>query len=171
MKSTLTYHGPVTISGYYVDSETSHRIVVDQDHRSESPVHWLESDETFWPFKGSRGNIFPLPAESEPAQVFERLLTDCDEDFALRVLNRVSRIYGTGEQFQVSQISTSRSSWYSVLEPLGGSLITEEFTQWCQGSVYAVWCLDCESINLGGIYADTEEEAITYYLEEGHHND
>ena len=169
--STLTYHGPVTISGYYVDSESGHRIGVDQDHCPESPVHWLYSDETFWPFKGSRGSIFPLPTETVPAQVFERLMAAHDEDFALRVLNRVSRIYGAGEQFQVSQISTSQSSWYSVLEPLGGSPITEAFTQWCQGSVYVVWCLDCESINLGGIYADTEEEAITYYLEEGHHND
>ena len=169
--STLTYRPAVTTPGGYTDLGSGHTLTAEQDFDSESPVHWLDSDETFWPFEGSRGSIFPLPTETVPAQVFERLMAAHDEDFALRVLNRVSRIYGAGEQFQVSQISTSQSSWYSVLEPLGGSPITEAFTQWCQGSVYVVWCLDCESINLGGIYADTEEEAITYYLEEGHHND
>ena len=170
--STLTYRPPVTTPGGYTDLESGHTLTAEQDFDSESPLHWLDSDETFWPFRGSFNSIYPLPAETIPAQQFERLIDVFDLDLALRILNRWSSAYGTGEQFRVTTLpGYSQGDWVDVLEPVDGSPITGSFEQWRMGGVYGVSCLDCDSINLGGIYADTEESAITHYLEEGFHND
>lgn len=129
------------------------------DSDSESPIHWLEPDETFFGYDSNRGN-YNVPDESPAAQVFGRLLDQFDALLALRILNRTSRIFGDGVQYQITSLPGAyQGHWLDILEPLGGSRITEAYEQWRTGQVYYVSC-ETHGYSIGGIYAEDEESAI-----------
>ena len=176
------------------DSDTPNtRYVVWQDDGAESPTEWDDDSEVMVYRTAYNGRV-DAPAD-ELATVFQRVLDQHNDDtLALLVTQRYARIIlGWSPARANGSIDTktargySQSAWWDILivrYDHGDALaLGDVWEQWARGDV---WCVMLEtstvcdkgdthwdavtdqgidSTVLGGIYADSAEDAVTTYLQ------
>lgn len=113
-----------------------------------------------------------------------------DDDAALRFAQRYARAFQTGETIDTRTLrGHSQSHWTDavfVTQKDAGAIesYADEYAQWFRGDVYVVmaeYATECDrgqvhwetvndqgidSTTVGGIYADTPEDAVSQYLEQ-----
>lgn len=99
-----------------------------------------------------------------------------DDDTALTLANRWSRIFHDGTRAITQTVHLDQSSWRDVISSGECAKANiEEWAQWARGDVYHVFTEVWDPTpgegwtyedGLGGIYADSAEEAAEYYEKE-----
>jgi hypothetical protein len=176
---------------YDETADTPTRYVVWQDTDSESPANW-NSDDTVMVYNTSpRGGRDK--ATCELSEVFERAYDTHDADKALDITRRYARVClgwtperAEGAIVTYSARGYSQSDWWDILaitwEDEYAESLAKEWEQWARGDVWEVMAeygeecdkgdLHWDTVNdqginsypVGGIYADSAEDAITQYL-------
>ena len=154
------------------------KYVATQDDYAEDPRDW-NPDETIAIVRTCRFGT----TDNVDDTAWRHFLDYCDgdEDSAVELCNRWSRIFGVGLIYELTSIvGYSQSDWWDVLsirpETQTYSAV-ETFGQYLRGDVWKV-CEYEESTcdhgethldwvdGMGGIYADDEESAIEQYKEQ-----
>lgn len=172
-------------------ADTPTRYVVWQDTDAESPVTWA-TDATILIYgtypRSGRGK-----ATCELSEVFERAYDTHDADKALAITRRYARVCLEWSKERAedaivtySARGYSQSDWWDILaitwEGEYAESLAKEWEKWMHGDVWSVMAeygTECdagtmhwdtvsdqgiESLHIGGIYADTAEEAVAHYL-------
>lgn len=172
-------------------ADTPTRYVVWQDENAESPGTW-NSDDTIMVFNTSpRGGRDK--ATCELSEVFERAFDMHDADKSLAITRRYARVcLGWTPERAEDAIMTysargySQGDWWDILaitwEGEYAEGLAKEWEQWARGDVYCVMAeygIVCDkgdlhwdtvsdqgidSLAIGGIYAESAEEAVAHYL-------
>ena len=172
-------------------ADTPTRYVVWQDTDSESPATW-NPDDTIMIYSTSPRSRRDK-ATCELSEVFERAYDMHDADKALAITRRYARVClgwtperAEGAIVTYSARGYSQSDWWDILaitwEGEYAEPLAEEWEQWVRGDVYCVMAefgSECDegvlhwdtvndqgidSLPIGGIYADSAEDAVTQYL-------
>lgn len=175
------------------DSDTLNtRYVAWQDEGPESPAEWDDDSEVMVYRTAYNGRV-DTPAD-ELATVFQRVLDQHNDDtLALLVTQRYARVcLGWSKERADNAIVTysargySQGNWWDILaityEGEYAKYLAEEWEQWARGDV---WCVMLETSTvcdkggphweaididgsdsrvIGGIYADSAEDAVAEYL-------
>jgi len=173
-------------------ADTPTRYVVWQDSDSESPANW-NSDDTVMVYNTSRRGRRDK-ATCELSEVFHRVYDEHEDDeLALEVTRRYARVCigwvrerAEGAIVTYSARGYSQSDWWDILaitwEGEYAESLAEQWEQWARGDVYCVMAeygAECDagtmhwdtvndqgidSYPLGGIYAESAEDAVSEYL-------
>ena len=189
---TAEYLPDGTAHIYDDTADTPTRYVVWQDSDSESPANW-NSDDTIMIYTTSP-HSGQDKATCELSEVFARALDTHNPDKALAITRRYARVcLGWTHERADNAIVTcsargySQSDWWDILaityEGEYAKSLAEEWERWARGDVWSVmveygeecdhgdlhWRTDnaqgIHSCPLGGIYADSAEDAVTTYLQ------
>ena len=189
MRTEYLYDGTTHVYDDAADTPT--RYVVWQDTDSESPANW-NSDDTIMIYNTSpRGGRDK--ATCELSEVFERAYDTHDADKALDITRRYARVClewskerAEGAIVTYSARGYSQSDWWDILaityEDEYAESLAEQWGQWARGDVWSVMAeygAECDagtmhwdtvndqginSYPVGGIYADSAEDAVSEYL-------
>ena len=172
-------------------ADTPTRYVVWPDTDSESPANW-NSDDTIMAYNTSPRSGRD-EATCELSEVFARAYDTHNADKALDITRRYARVcLGWSKERAEDAIVTysacgySQSDWWDILaitwDGEYAESLAEEWEQWARGDVWSVMAeygTVCEqgethwdTVNdqgidsnvIGGIYADSAEEAVAHYL-------
>ena len=178
-----------TVHVYDDTADTPTRYVVWQD--SDSPANW-NSDDTIMVYNTSPRSGRDK-ATCQLSEVFERAFDMHDADKSLAITRRFARVFlGWSRERAENAIVAysargySQSDWWDVLaitwEEEYAEGLAKNWEQWARGDV---WCVmaeygsECDagtmhwdtvndqgidSYHVGGIYADSAEEAVAHYL-------
>ena len=180
-----------TMHLYDDTADTPTRYVAWQDESAESPATWGD-DNTIMVYNTSprreRDN-----ATCELSEVFARAYDMHDADKALTITRRYARVcLGWTRERAEGAIATysargySQGDWWDILaityEDEYAESLAKAWEQWVRGDVYCVMAefgskcdkgdmhwdtvndQGVDSLAIGGIYADSAEEAVTEYL-------
>lgn len=180
-----------TIHLYDDTADTPTRYAVRPDTSAESPATW-DADATVMVYSTSpRGGRDK--ATCELSEVFERAYDTHDTDKALDITRRYARVClgwtperAEGAIVTYSARGYSQGEWWDILaityEGEYAEPLAEEWEQWARGDVWSVMAeygTECDAgsmhwdtVNdqgidfypIGGIYADSAEEAVSQYL-------
>ena len=188
MRTEYLYDGTTHV--YDDTADTPTRYVVWQDTDTESPATW-DDDNTVMVYNTSPRSRRDK-ATCELSEVFERAYDTQDADKALDITRRYARVcLGWTPERAGNTIVTysargySQGDWWDILaityEGEYAESLAEEWEQWARGDVYCVMAeygSECDegvmhwdpvndqginSYPIGGIYADSAEEAVSYY--------
>lgn len=180
-----------TMHLYDDTADTPTRYVVWQDTDSESPANW-NSDDTIMVYNTSPRSGRDK-ATCELSEVFERAYDTHDADKALDITRRYARVCLEWSKERAedaivtySARGYSQGEWWDVLaitwEGEYAEGLAEEWEQWARGDVWSVMAeygTECDAgtmhwdtVNdqgidsnvIGGIYADSAEDAVSEYL-------
>ena len=172
-------------------ADTPTRYVVWPDTDSESPANW-NSDDTIMAYNTSPRSGRD-EATCELSEVFERAYDTHDADKALDITRRYARVcLGWSKERAEDAIVTysacgySQSDWWNILaityEGEYAESLAEGWEQWARGDVWEVMAeygeecdegvLHWDTVNdqgidspaIGGIYADSADDAVALYL-------
>ena len=167
------------------------RYVVWQDEGAESPATWNHNDTIMIYNTSPRGGRDK--ATCELSEVFERAYDTHDADKALDITRRYARVCigwtrerAEGAIVTYSARGYSQGDWWDILaityEDEYAESLAKEWEQWARGDV---WCVMLETSTvcdngethweaididgsdshvIGGIYADSAEDAVDEYL-------
>lgn len=176
---------------YDDEADTPTRYVVWQDENAESPATWDDSNTIMVYNTSPRSGRDK--ATCELSEVFARAYDMHDADKALDITRRYARVFlGWARERAEDAIVTysarghSQGDWWDVLaityENDYAKSLAKEWEQWARGNVWVVMAeygTECDkgtmhwdSVNdqgidshsIGGIYADSAEDAVTEYL-------
>ena len=180
-----------TVHVYDDTADTPTRYVVWQDTDAESPATW-DTDNTIMIYNTSPRSGRDK-ATCELSEVFERAYDTHDADKALDITRRYARVcLGWSKERAEDAIVAysargySQSDWWDILvitwEGEYAEPLAEQWEQWARGDVWEVMAeygAECDtgtmhwdtvndqgidSHHVGGIYADSAEDAIAHYL-------
>lgn len=172
-------------------ADTPTRYVVWQDTSAESPAMWNHDDTIMVYNTSPRGGRDK--ATCELSEVFERAYDTHDADKALAITRRYARVCigwvrerAEGAIVTYSARGYSQGDWWDILaitwEDEYAESLAEQWEQWARGDVWEVMAeygAECDegtmhwdtvndqginSYPIGGIYADSIEDAVTQYL-------
>ena len=172
-------------------ADTPTRYVVWQDFDSDLPATW-NSDDTIMVYNTSPRSGRD-DATCELSEVFARSYDTHDADKALTITRRYARVYlGWSKERAEGAIVTysargySQGDWWDILaitwDVEYAESLAEEWEQWARGDVWSVMAeygTECDASTMhwstvndqgidsdviGGIYADSAEDAISHYL-------
>ena len=171
-------------------ADTPTRYVVWQDSDSDSPANW-NNDNTVMVYNTSPRSERDK-ATCELSEVFHRVYEEHRNDrLALEVTRRYARVClgWTPERAEgaiVTYSGYSQGDWWDILaityEDEYAELLAKEWEQWARGDVYYVMAEygeECDkgtmhwdtvndqgidSLAIGGIYAESAEDAVSEYL-------
>ena len=180
-----------TMHLYDDTADTPTRYVVWQDSDSDSPATW-DNGSTIMVYNTSPRSGRDK-ATCELSEVFERAYDMHDADKALAITRRYARVClgWTPERAEDAIVTYSareysQGHWWDILaityEDECAESLAKEWEKWASGDVYCVMAehgSECDegtmhwdtvndqgldSIPIGGIYADSAEDAVTQYL-------
>lgn len=189
MRTEYLYDGTAHVYDDAADTPT--RYVVWQDSDSESPATWNHNDTIMVYNTSPHGGRDK--ATCELSEVFARAYDMHDADKALAITRRYARVFlgwtserAEGAIVTYSACGYSQGDWWDILaityEDEYAESLAKEWGQWARGDVWEVMAEygeECDagtmhwdtvndqgidSLAIGGIYADSAEDAVSEYL-------
>lgn len=150
-------------SFYTHDDYPGEEFIVEQDTDAEDPRQWGNGEVIVYraACRYSTDDTAVTPA----IRVFlDRYAEFGDADHALTIANRWAAVFTPGTVLALGGArGYSQGDWIEYVYVTDACAPTDEFNAWFAGDV---WLVSCEDDRLSGIYADTAEDALEYYLEE-----
>lgn len=174
--TTSLSHTPsytVTHPDTFTDDTTGHTFEVRQDTDAEDPRSWIDPEHVaIWAFNEpplSHSVAAEKPEGNIAIDAFAHFYEVFDSDHALQATRRWLTIFHPDEKIEIDTQTIrgySQGDWLDVVCAVEDGYGTPEshikvFRQWAFGDVYVV--SSDYGGPMGGIYADSMEEAITQY--------
>ena len=180
--ATIVSNG--TTGGYYVESaetftlDNGDTLRVTQDSDSDSPLEWVSDVEAY---VHRSGYSMSLPDCDNGRDVMARAFAEYvhsarrgedEDDLLTRAMRYARTFYGdTRVAKLVGLQGYSQSHWAEIVfigpDAETVNFIAENYGQYFRGDV---WSVASDNDAIGGIYADSAEDAATYYLENHYEN-
>lgn len=174
----LTYIAPVLSSGYYKDTDTGRSYTVDVDTDADDPRGWIEDAHcAVYIYRACNmraGSARTVP-DNPACEAFDFFYNDKDyeDGEALDMTRRYMNLFYPRIGYDMDVLTLtgySQSDWWEVFavtkEGYGKARdAAEQVGKWLRGDVYQVGCIDTGEA-IGGIYADSAEDAVAHYIEE-----
>ena len=180
--ATIVSNG--TTGGYYVEPnetftlDNGDTLLVTQDSDSESPLEWGWDVVAYVHRSGYRMSLPDCEGSRDPiADAFAYYVGNArrgeDEDELLARAVRYARTFYADNRVAklVRLRGYSQSDWAEIVF-IGPDAETVDFIAENYGYYFRgdVWSVDSDNDGMGGIYADSAEDAATYYLENYYEN-
>lgn len=168
-------HTPAHITDHpdrFENEETGLGYSVMHDIDADDPRTWQDNDHVvLYVFRGPRRHATETVPDSLAAEVFDSYCDRYDAEHALPLTKRHLAAFHPDAHIHVTTATIrgySQGDWYDVFAatddeecPLADHI--EQFRKWCFGDVWTV--IPDGKPGISGIYADSPEEALTYFRE------
>ena len=176
---TLTYTPPRTVvtPASYTDDETGKTYRVWHDEGTEDPRGWISDDDMalyLYNAAWHHGTDWEPPvnvAAKAFAQFYGRT---GDDNRAEAMTARYLRLFYPDDDYRIGVFSLhgySQSDWWDVFVAVKGDgwgtpeSHAQEWGIWARGDVFVVTNVETGE-SLGGIYAESEEDAVNVFMEQ-----
>ena len=175
--ATIVSNG--SIGGYYVESAETFTLgngdtlMVTPDSDSGSPLEWGSDVEAYVHRSGYSMTLPDCEGSGDPiAYAFAHYVDNArrgedEDDLLTRAMRYARTFYGDTRVAKLVRLSGySQSDWADIVfigpDAETVNFIAESYGQYFRGDV---WVVSSDNDGMGGTYADSAEDAATYYLE------